>query len=448
MSENIFYDCIIVGAGPGGSTAASFLALKGKRVLLLEKCKMPRDKTCGDGISGKSIGILKELGMLGELDAAPHGRTRGLTFSSPDGKIVEIRFGEGGREIARGYVCRRQVYDALLYKKAAKCGADCIEGATVTGVVREGGNGGKPGTRGDGSAGGVLGEAGSRRDGKAGAGGHVAPSHGKIIGVKARLSDGSEAEYLGKLIIGADGVSSLIAREIRGADVDPAHTCVAYRAYYSGVTGMNGTIEIHFVKSIMPGYFWVFPLENGLANVGVGMLMSDVKRLNINLQKEMLDIVAKNPLFSRRFGNAKMVSRISGWSLPFGSKKRRLCADSALLVGDAAGLVDPFSGEGVGNAMLSGKLAAEVVCEALAANDTSEAFLSRYPERLWGKIWNELMTSHNMQKMGAHEWLLNFVISKAATSKKAREAIAGTITSEHAKEDYKSPLFYLKLLLS
>jgi menaquinone-9 beta-reductase len=134
--------------------------------------------------------------------------------------------------------------------------------------------------------------------------------------------------------------------------------------------------------------------------------------------------------------------------LPFGSKKRKIHNDNVLLVGDAAGLVDPFSGEGIGNAMLSGKFAANAACEALDANDTGAAFLSRYPERLWGAIWNELSTSYTMQKLGRNEWLLNFVINKANTSVKAREVIAGTITSEQAKNEYRSPLFYLKLLLS
>ena len=267
MSEEIFYDVIIAGGGPGGSTAVSFLAAKGRNVLLLEKEKWPRDKTCGDAISGKSVGILSALGLTAEIENADHGEVTGLTFSSPNGKSVSIPFRKGAKGITKGYVCRRQVYDNLLWKNAAgKCHA--IEGATVTAVVREG---------------------------------------EKIAGVKAKLPDGSEREYRGKMVIGADGVSSLVAREIRGADIDPAHTCIAYRAYYSGITGMNGTIEIHFVKSVMPGYFWIFPLENGLANVGVGMIMEDVKKSGVNLQKAMLDILEQNPLFKERFANAKQV---------------------------------------------------------------------------------------------------------------------------------------------
>ena len=311
------------------------------------------------------------------------------------------------------------VSDYIMWQSAKKH-CDAHDGMSVTSVVREAGDAaqGTPATQ------------------------------GKIVGVKAKGKDGIEREFRGKLIIGADGVSSLVAREIRGTDVDPDHTCIAYRAYYSGITGMDQSLEIHFVKSCMPGYFWIFPLENGLANVGVGMVMSDMKKGNVNLQKAMLDAIAQNPLFKERFANAKLVSPIKAWTLPFGSKKRKVHADNVLLIGDAAGLVDPFSGEGQGNALLSGKLAAGVAAEALDANDTSAAFLAKYDKLLWDAVWNELQSSYNMQKLGRVEWLLNFVIGKAAKSPKAREAIAGTFTSKESRNEYSSPLFYVKLLLT
>ena len=406
MSENIFYDCIVVGGGPGGSTAAAILSKKGKRVLLLEKETYPRDKTCGDAISGKSLAVLAELGLVGAVENADHGEISGVLFSSPNGAAASIPFGKSERQIGRGYTCRRQVYDNLLFQNAKKS-CDVMEGMAATSLVKE---------------------------------------NNRIAGVAAKGTDGKEYEFHGKMVIGADGVNSLVAREIRGAAVDPKHTCVAHRAYYSGIAGMTGCLEIHFVRSIMPGYFWIFPLENGLANVGVGMMMDDMKRHGTDLGKAMDAILKENPLFRERFANAKMVSPLKAWQLPFGSKKRKVHAENVLLVGDAAGLVDPFSGEGIGNAMLSGKLAAEVAYEALVAGDTSEQFLSRYGTRLWGAVENELMTSYKMQKLGKVEFLLNFVVGKAAKSGKAREAISGTLSNKEAKSEYSSPLFYLKLL--
>lgn len=406
MSENILYDCIVVGGGPGGSTASAFLSKKGRRVLLIDKEKFPRDKTCGDAISGKSLSVLEELGLVGEIENADHGEMRGVLFSSPSGAVASIPFGKSGEQIGKGYVCRRQVYDNILFQNAKKS-CDALEGMAATALVKE---------------------------------------NGKVVGVKAKGADGKEYEFRGKMVIGADSVNSMVARETRGAEVDPKHTCIAYRAYYSGVSGMTDCIEVHFVKSIMPGYFWIFPLENGLANVGVGMVMEDMKKHGTDLGKAMDGIIANNPLFKERFANAKMVSPLKAWQLPFGSKKRKVHGNGVLLVGDAAGLVDPFSGEGVGNAMLSGRLAAQVADEALSANDTSEAFLTKYEELLWGTVWSELSTSYQMQRMGKFEPLLNFVVGKAAKSPKAREAISGTLSNKEAKQGYASPLFYLRLL--
>jgi len=299
------YDAIVVGGWPGGSSAAAFLSSKGKKVLLIEKEKWPRDKTCGDAISGKSIKILNELGLIDAIEKSEHADVEGVTFSSPEGKVVTIKFNREGKGINKGYVCRIEIFDNILWNKAKET-ADTLEESQVVDVIKE---------------------------------------NEKIVGVKVKHKDESIEEYKGKIIIGADGVSSLVAKAIRGPDVDPEHTCIAYRAYYQNVSELENNLEIHFVKSVMPGYFWIFQSRNKTANVGIGMVMKDMKKNNINLQKAMLDAIANNPLFAERFKNAKQITPIKAWSLPFGSKKRKVHAENVLLVGDAAGLVDPFSGE-------------------------------------------------------------------------------------------------------
>lgn len=407
MEGNSLYDAIVVGGGPGGSTCAAYLGKAGRRVLLVEKEHFPRDKTCGDAISGKSMTVLRELGLDKAVEQADHGAVTGVLFSSPNGKAVRIPLKKNEGELDKSYTCRRLVYDNVLFSNAKKH-AEVLEGATATGAIVENGN---------------------------------------VVGVRVRTKD-AEREIRAKMVIGADGVGSILNKFAGGHEVDPAHTCIAYRAYYSGITGMQDALEIHFVKSIMPGYFWIFPLENGIANVGVGMVMEDMKKKGTNLQKAMEEMLAANPLFKERFANAKMVSPMKAWSLPFGSKRRRGCANGLLLVGDAFGLVDPFSGEGIGNAMLTGKLAAKVANEALAAGDVSEEFLKKYENEVWAAVGAELDTSYKMQKAGKLEWLLDFVVSKAAKSDKARDAIAGTFKNEEAKVGYSSPLFYIKLLLS
>ena len=401
------YDAIVVGAGPSGSSCAAFLAGKGRSVLLLDKAKFPRDKTCGDGISGKSVRLLRELGVIGELERRPHSQIKGVIFSSPSGQILDVPLPKDAQ--ISGYCCRREVFDNLLFETAKARGATTRERFQVSDVIMDG---------------------------------------GKAVGVRGLDLEGrKEMEFRGRVIVGADGATSLVAKKLSENSIDPRHHVVAIRAYYKGVKGLRDSIELHFIESILPGYFWIFPLEDGLANVGIGILTSEMQKRRINLEQSMYDAIRNVPMFRERFAEAERVSPVKGWNLPLGSHHRRAHGDGFVLVGDAASLVDPFTGEGIGNALLSGKHAAEVIDEALAREDTSAGALSEYERRLWGEIENELRTSYNLQKLGMHKFILNFVIDAAASDPAVRDVIAHTLVSEEAKKDLLSPFFYLKTVV-
>lgn len=401
------FDVVIVGGGPAGSTAAAFCGKNGLKTLLLEKATFPRDKTCGDAISGKSLGVLKELGLTNIVEENPHGVVNGVLFSSPDGTTIDIPFKSKGKANP-GYCCRRLVYDNLLFQNAKKH-ASTEEGFTVTDVIVE---------------------------------------NGTVRGVKGVDANKKEKEYRARIVIGADGVNSVVAKKMGLDKIDERHHCMALRAYYKGVKGMNNNIELHFINSIIPGYFWIFPLDDCLANVGVGMVTSDMKKNKVDLKKSMLEAIEKDPLFKERFAGAQRVTDIKGWMLPFGSKKKKCYGNGFLLAGDAASLVDPFTGEGIGNAMTSGKISAEWAKKAIDAGNFTEKFLSGYSKELWDTIGSELKTSYYLQKAGKITPLLNFVIKKASRSEKVRETISGMLGNEKAKKEFVSPLFYLKLLLS
>lgn len=407
------YDVIIVGGGPGGSTSAMFLAKKGYKVLLLEKQKYPRDKICGDAISGKSVGMLKELGIEHDIEKIDHAKVYGLIFSSPEGKSLEIPFpikDSDGNAKPRGYVVRRIVMDNFLFSHAKKH-VDIKEQFEVKDLLFD--------------------------------------ESGKVIGVKGMdLNTKEEHSFHSKFVIGADGSYSVVATKVGAEKVPEEHLCEATRVYYKNVAGITPNIEIHFVDSVMPGYFWIFPLENGMANVGLGMVRSDRQKKGVNLVKETEKVIMEHPLFKERFKNAEKLTDVKGWTLPFGSFKRKLHGPGYFLVGDAASLVDPFSGEGVGNAMTSAKYVSEVIDEAIKANDFSEAKLAQYDERLWKEIGPEMDTSYMLQKIGRHKWLLNLVVGKAAKSKEVRDTISGMLVNEEARKTFISPMFYVKLLLA
>ncbi|MFH0971992.1 MAG: geranylgeranyl reductase family protein [Candidatus Micrarchaeota archaeon] len=419
--ENTAYDAVIVGGGPGGSTCAAFLGKMGHKVLLLEKQKFPRDKTCGDAISGKSRGVLRDLGIVDIVEAAPHSKVFGVAFSSPDGTYVDIPIPQD-RGIDYGYCCRRNVYDDLLFQYAKKF-ATVIEEFEVTDVIKEG---------------------------------------EKVVGVKGidKGNGGVEKTFNGKVIAGADGALSIVARKLGVGEIDPKHNCTGVRGYFKGVKNLTKSIELHFVDSIIPGYFWIFPMEEGIANVGAGVLTANVQSKKMNLKEETLKIINENPVFKERFADAKQMAYdadgklaevadgIRGWNLPLGSAHRKVHGEGYVLLGDAASLIDPFSGEGIGNAMTSGKIAAAIIHKALLANDFSAKMLSEYEKNLYDLLWYELNNSWKMQKRGNNKWLVNTVLKKARNNKQLREFIGASLIDQHARQGFGSPLFYLKILLT
>ncbi len=405
------FDVVIVGAGPAGSIAAAYCQRQGLTVALLEARTFPRDKICGDGLAGRCQFVLEELGLMEEVLKLPHGHCDGVIFSSPKGDQIQIDYTPPGfdRKID-GYVIRRKVLDNFLFQHAKSQGIPTREKFKVTEVLFEG---------------------------------------SKVVGVKGQEFE-SEApeEYRAKVVIGADGWNSLVAKATGRYFKDPKHWCTAVRQYWSGVEGLTPNIELHFIDEIVPGYFWIFPLEDGTANVGLGIL--EEERLKRNLDaRELLRRAIASPRFCERFKNAKpMEPNAAQWPLPFGSKRRKMYGDGFVLVGDAAALIDPFTGEGIGEAMHSGRQAALTIAEILkAGQEPTEAALQRYDELFWGKFGREIMLSHKLQKIGKSKWLLNFVLGKAHRSQHVRDTISGMLAGTVTRKALTSPLFYLKLLL-
>jgi len=253
-----------------------------------------------------------------------------------------------------------------------------------------------------------------------------------------------------KLIIGAEGDRSIVAKKLAGIKKENDHYCAGIRAYYKGVEGMHSQnfIELHFLEELLPGYFWIFPLPNGEANIGAGMLSSSVSSRKVNLKEDMLRAIANNPNIKDRFKNAELTGEIKGWGLPLGSKKRALSGDGFLLVGDAGSLIDPFTGEGIGNAMYSGMMAADHIKEAVEQNRFDAAFLKNYEEQFYTRQWDELKLSHTMQKLCKYPWLFNFVVNKAHKNKALRETISCMFEDLDLRAKLRNPLFYLRLLMN
>lgn len=411
--EGTPYDAIVVGAGPSGASAALFLAKEGKKVLLLDKSDFPREKVCGDAFSGKSIGVMRELGLLRFIEQHPHGIVRGVRMVSPNGKSVSVPFPNADGMDFAGYTIARINTDNILFQSAsANPNIKTITGFHAQGLIKN--------------------------------------SNGAVYGVEGIGKDGAKISFKSRVVIGADGAASAVSRLVGLPNQPMEHIYSAIRGYWDGVDGLTEDIELYFIDGVLPGYLWVFPMGNRRANVGLGILSSDLKARK-HPNSMLLEALASHSMLSTRFKNATQCGKIGGWSIPLGSCKKKSVGEGWLLVGDAASLVDPFSGEGMGNALSSGKFAAQIISEALSKEKgdapLSEKSLLGYASLIDSALRPEMENSYKLQKLSRLRFLLNLFIGKAASKPEARQMVINMLASDEAKKKVESPFFFIRLLL-
>ena len=407
---------IIIGAGPAGAAASIFLTKAQIPHVILEKETFPRDKICGDACSGKTVFVLKKANpeWINEIftDTNSNIASHGVIFASPNGYTLDIPFNP--KNIlpgqAPGFVTPRLLFDDYLFKKIASPFATVYQNASVKTIER------------------INNE------------------------VKVQFAhEGDNYEISAPLIIGADGDKSKVRKVLLKENVASRAYCVGLRAYYKGVTGMHekNFIELHFLPEVLPGYLWIFPLPNGMTNIGIGMMSEKIRDKKINLREEMLNALKNNPNISPRFSNAELIGKIQGWGLPMCMKPQRMSGDNFLLVGDAASLIDPWTGEGIGNALFSGMLAAYAAEESLKAGKFNDAFIKeKYDDVLFKRIGDELKMSALLQKLSHYPWLFNYVVKKAHKSPTLNNAITSMFTNIDLRKELRKPAFYAKILLN
>jgi menaquinone-9 beta-reductase len=408
---------LILGAGPGGAATALFLAKEGIPCIMVDKAVFPRDKICGDALSGKVVEILNryDRSFVEKLSLSPiQLNCWGVTFVAPNLDELSIPFRNKPkntsekREIAPGFITKRIDFDNFMIEEVKKHqSVQLFEGVEIDKFEKT------------------------------------------ANGFTCSDKSGNYVIHAG-LVIDGSGAHSQFAKKIGGLEVEKDHHCAGLRVYYKGVTGIKegNYIELHFLKDFLPGYFWIFPLANGECNVGVGMRSDYVGKKRINLKNELNNIIKKYPQLSERFRDAVPVDDIRGYGLPLGSKKRTLSGDNYMLIGDAASLIDPFTGEGIGNAILSGYTAAQQAKEAIETQNFSAAGLKKYDESIYRRLGGELNLSYQMQKLVKYPWLFNFVVKKANNNKVLRETIMVMFEDIDIRDQLRKPSFYFKLLFS
>lgn len=408
MNSEKAFDLAIIGVGPAGCAMAHSLKDSGLSIVVFDKAVFPRDKICGDALSADVVNQLNWMDpklletFKGFERKLP---SQGVRFISPSGYQTQLDYSnKRHKELPAGFISKRIDFDSFLFDQIKDQSnvtvfQDCgVEDLNVTDECVE--------------------------------------------------IDSSKGVFTSKMIVGADGAHSIVERKLTANKIDKNHYAAGLRCYYENVTGFSetGHIELHFSKKVLPGYFWVFPLANNQANVGLGMLSSQVK--DKNLKQIMLDIIEDTPSLKERFKGAKPIEKIKGFGLPIGSKKKPLSGNRFILLGDAASLIDPFTGEGIGNALRSGRFGAEHIKACFEAKQFDSVQNKKYDELIYNKVWYELKISRSMQLLSKHAFLLNYVIKKASKSSSFKKLLTAMLDDIDLKSELTKPSFYFKLFFN
>lgn len=320
---------LVVGAGPAGSAAAIELARSGARVMLVDRARFPRPKTCGDALSNGAVRIVAELGA--DLGRVPSATVLGSAAVFPDGSRVARRY-----EGAPGAIVARLDFDDLLRARALEAGAELVEGVAIRAVAGSASGGGS--------------------------------------------AYGDDFSWTADVIVAADGPASVAWSALGRRAPRGAALAVATTAYYEGIRfGDPAESEHYFEAELASGYGWVFPAIDGIANIGVYQRADRYRAAGKHLSELLARFVARHP---ERFSGARPVQRARSWPLPLAGARPFPGAPGVLACGDAARLVDPLTGEGIWHALHSGRLAARSALEALSAGGVDAAHVRRYAWRL------------------------------------------------------------------
>jgi len=338
------HDVLVIGGGPAGSAAGFWLAKAGHDVCVLERKAFPRDKTCGDGLTPRAVHQIREMGLEPAI-AAHHHRHDGLRAEA-HGITLELAWPQHPVFPDYGYVVRRRDLDQMVAEHAAGAGATVLQ---ATEAVRP-----------------LL------RDGLV---------TGAVVKDKA---GGQTRDVRARYVIVADGSLSRFGRALGAARNKSYPQGIAIRGYFESPASADPWIESCLdvrdrAGQSMPGYGWIFPLGDGTINVGIGLLSTFKGYKDVNTTHLMTEWAATAP---ERWGidPDAMLAPATGGRLPMAGSVNPKVGPNWLLVGDAAGSINPFNGEGIDYAYETARMAAGLVDDALVGG--TGAPLGRYPALL------------------------------------------------------------------
>ncbi|RYG42894.1 MAG: geranylgeranyl reductase family protein [Chitinophagaceae bacterium] len=386
------YDCdvLIAGGGPAGSGLAFHLASQGYKVIVAEAETFPRDKVCGDGVSPIALAELHSMGITQTKKFESTNEIKQVGLFIKNDKVM-IDLSRPDHLPFHAHIIPRIELDQWIYSAAKAAGADYLEETRVTSI-------------------------------------EILPG----VAV-ATLKQGSKKIRLkAKMIVGADGSRSTIARQINGSKPDNEFQLVGLRAYYENVNGPSDRVDIYFSEESFPGIFWMFPKGPAGANIGMAMVSKTLPVKSMDVKQLLINHIAKNKDIRERIGEGKIDGKIMGWPITFYNNRTKITGDRLLLAGDAAGLINPLSGDGIQYALLSARWAAETISRCLAKNDFSATALHSYRQRIDRELGydfalSNLLVQFPRNKSFSKLWMtiLDVMIARAKADPQYADTIAG-----------------------
>jgi geranylgeranyl reductase family protein len=380
-------DVLVIGGGPAGAAAGYWLSQHGVDVTIVERKTFPRDKTCGDGLTPRAVKQLHDMGLADELGM--FHRYSGLRATGV-GRELELEWPSHPIYPNYGYVVRRRELDAMVAYNAVKSGATLLEGHEAVAPLMD---------------------------------------RGFVRGATVQPKGGEAVDIEAKYVVVADGANSRFGRALGTSRQKEWPYGTAIRTYWESPKHADPWIESALdVKdrngNTMPGYGWIFPVGDGTVNIGVGLLSTFKEFKNVNTT-HLLDAYAHQIADRWQIDPERPEAKATSGRIPMGGSVGPKSGPTYLVIGDAAGSVNPFNGEGIDYAYETARIAAQVLAVAVATNDGralqqyNALVQAEYGEyfkvaRLFARVIGRPALMRELTRVGMHsrplmEWVLRIM---------------------------------------
>jgi geranylgeranyl reductase family protein len=403
MNPNTSSDVIVIGGGPAGSATALFLSQKGHRVLLLEQAHFPRDKVCGEFISPAADPLFAEMGLLEKIEALSPQRLSGVSISAYGDDELHIDYPSLSGQRMTSLSLPRRSLDFLMLEAVINNDVQVLQGHKVTDLIIE---------------------------------------DKVVIGVQGRDDQNQSFTFYAKVVVDAGGRNSISLRRLGLRQENNAPGKIALAAHWSGVKMQEPYCFMHISR---PGYTGIAPVGPTEANV---VLVVD-QRLIVghNANDYYRQAVLKNPMRRKLLSNATMTEKVRVVESLAYSVKPPSCG-GLILVGDATGFMDPFTGEGIYLSLKSAELAAGVIDHAFEMEDFSFAGLSEYESLRQKEFYDKFLLSKILQGIIYKPILARWMVRTLRANSGLAQKLVGVIGDYVSADKVISPDYLIRFMLT